>query len=271
MRYNPNQQHNVADLETAAVEAKPVIEKVEKVRFNSEGEPLFRASGIGALMVNPRAKKDKEAGVLSVTAKTFVEECWLHIKYGFSEPLNTFQIQKGHICEDDSIALMQEVYPFEGGREKNEQHFNDEFFKGTPDVILPEFIEDVKTCWTGLTFAKKKTIPKLYEAQAQVYMHLTGRKKYRLIYTFVDTPESIMTELEKSLFFKHSCDEENPSYIEDCLNLRRLHSTRGIPAIERLKIFEFDYSGAYIKDLKDRMKKARRYFSEQKLGGYIKL
>lgn len=270
MRYNPSQQHNVADLEIAAVVAKKQPVKKEKKYFEN-GEVLFRASGVGALMVNPRTKKAKEAGELSETAKTFIEELWLETQFGFTEPLNTYQIQKGNMCEDESIALMQAVYPTTEGREKNEQQFNDEYFRGTPDVILSEYIEDVKTCWTGLTFAKKKGVPKLYEAQAQVYMHLTGKRKFRLIYTFVDTPEIIMTDLERNLFFKHNCDEESPAYIEDCLNLRRLHSTEGIPESQRLKVFEFGYSSEYIEELRNRIEKARQYFDKQKLGGYIKL
>lgn len=272
MRYNPSLQLNVADLDKATEQQpKPQAAKQPTKYFNDAGEVLFRASGVGDLMVNPRTKKAREAGELSETAKTFINELWLESKFGFKEPLNTYEVQKGHMCEDDSIKLLQVCYPTTEGREKNEQRFSDQYFRGTPDIILDDYIEDVKTCFTGLTFAKKKEVPKLYYAQGQVYMHLTGRKKFRLVYTFVDTPEIIMTDLERNLYFKHNCNEESPAYIEDCENLRRLHSTQGIPAKNRLKIFEFDYSEEYMNDLTSRVEKAREYFSKQQLGGYIKL
>src|SRR5690606_5995419 len=76
---------------------------------------------------------------------------------------------------------------------KNEESFEDEYFTGTPDLILEDEVIDIKCSWDAFTFPLFDTeLPeKDYFYQMQVYLHLTGRKKGRVVYLLLNTPEEI--------------------------------------------------------------------------------
>ena len=54
-----------------------------------DNQILFRSSKAGLLMGEPKLIKDKEAGNLSQSAKSFVEEVWELNEFNYSEPLFT--------------------------------------------------------------------------------------------------------------------------------------------------------------------------------------
>src|SRR5699024_9319440 len=104
--------------------------------------------------------------------------------------------------EDESIdfAIKALDLPFVM---KNEKQFEDEFFTGTPDIILPNEIIDIKNSETHKTLPlfvksimKTDTEPyakyRNYYCQLQVYMHLTGIRKARLLYTLMNTPTELL-------------------------------------------------------------------------------
>ena len=176
MRYNPSSQHSVADLEKAAVAAKPVVKKVEKIRFNSEGEPLFRASKAHTLMqggnritrvqlqdlqalqnrkdaskksntIKPltakmeekleQLKKKQDAPFeLGEGAKTYIREMWIQTEHGYIEPVETFPMMKGNEVEKDSAKLIDTKFPIQEKRKLNTKHFTNDWVMGTPDIIL---------------------------------------------------------------------------------------------------------------------------------------
>jgi len=112
---------------------------------------LFRCSSSGALLTEPKLKADKDAGNLSATAKTLVEAMWLQGEYGYREFVNNEYMDKGLAMEQDSMQLVQDVL---GGafRTKNREKLQDEFIIGTPDIILTDAVEDIKTSWSLRTF-----------------------------------------------------------------------------------------------------------------------
>ena len=71
-----------------------------------ENKILFRCSGTGSLMTDPKLKADKDAGNLSETAKTFVEDKWLFDTFGFAESIKNQYMDKGNECEQDSMDLV---------------------------------------------------------------------------------------------------------------------------------------------------------------------
>lgn len=225
----------------------------------------IRCSKLGSLMTEPKSKADKEAGNLSETAKSVIDELFLEKEYGYKNHVYTEPILKGLLCEQDSMGLVQTVL---GGefRIKNKETFKDNFICGTPDIVLKkeDVIEDVKTSYDIKSFFNASLTDE-YFWQGQGYMHLTCKKNYRLIYCLIDTPFEIVQEEQKRWFFKFGCDENNPQYKEICESIERNHSYKHIPIEKRIKIFDFKYEPAKIEMMLKKVEKAREYYQSLKL------
>lgn len=198
---------------------------------------------------------------LSQTAKSYIISLWLRNEYDYREPVITKELLKGNLCEQDSIELVTDLIPAQEFRVKNRDHYEDDFFTGTPDVILrkDDVVEDLKSSWTIKTFFESQP-DKLYEGQAQVYMHLTGIHNYRLIYALVDTPDEIVAQEMKRFFYKLGQDESNPEYEQICLDLEAMHKVSHIPAKDRMKVFTYTYDPEYMEELIFRVKEARKFY-----------
>ena len=188
----------------------------------------IRASQAGVLMTNAR-----KADEMSKTAQTYLET-WLKEQiYGVRKDVHSKVLDKGTNMENHSIdkAIMWLNLPF---IYKNETNFEDEYFTGTPDLLLEKLVIDIKTSWDCFTFPLFETsIPNMdYFYQLQVYMHLTGLKNATLCYVLIDTPE---TYNNAAITYK----DIDPHY--------------------RIKTFDFDYDEAIIKELQQRVIKAREY------------
>lgn len=194
--------------------------------------PTFkiRASASGKLMVNPRAKNEK----LSETTKTYVQEWAKEHIYGVKNEIKSKYLEKGLMLEDTAIdkAIEWLDMPFSL---KNEKFFEDDFFTGTPDLIVEDTVYDIKCSWICFSFPLfEKEIPtKDYFFQLQTYMHLTGCKKAVLTYVLLNTPEELTYETQ------HNYDSVNKEY--------------------KIKTFEIDYDSQVIEELKNRIINVREY------------
>lgn len=158
-----------------------------------------RASASGKLAPNARKKGE----TLSQTTKTYAEN-WLKERiYGVKNEFSSKYTEKGTLMEDVAIdkAIEWLDIPF---ALKNEKQFEDDYFTGSPDVILEDEILDIKCSWDCFTFPlfEKELPSKDYYYQMQVYMHLTGKKKARVIYMLLNTPDNV-SKYET----KHNYDE----------------------------------------------------------------
>jgi hypothetical protein len=225
---------------------------------------LFRCSGVGALMTDPKLKADKEAGNLSETAKTFVEDVWLYKEFGFAESIKNQYMDKGNECEQDSMDLVTQVITG-GFRSRFNTKLQNDYVVGTPDIVLEDSVEDIKTSWNLKTFFNAE-LSKMYFAQAQCYMWLTGKAKYRLIYALVPTPQHmVLNECEK-LAYKYGKNYDNEDYIAECQQIQKNNDLiKDLPIEKRVKVFEFDFDPAYIETLKAKIDKAREYYHTLKL------
>jgi hypothetical protein len=229
-----------------------------------ENKTLFRCSGTGSLMTEPKLKADKDAGNLSETAKTFVEDKWLFEQFGFAESIKNQYMDKGNECEQDSMDLVSQVV--EGGfRSRYNTKLQNDYVIGTPDIVLTDCVEDIKTSWNLKTFFNAE-LSKMYFAQAQCYMWLTGKEKYKLIYALVPTPQSmVLNECEK-LVYKYGKNYDNEDYIKECQQIQRNNDLiKELPTEKRVKVFAFDYDPAYIETLKLKIERAREYYNTLKL------
>jgi len=156
-----------------------------------------RASAAGLLLTNGKDELKLGASMTTHLKKWYAEQ-----KSGVREEIRSKYFDKGNMCEDEAIDICAERFGL-GILEKNIVHFNDEHFNGTPDVITDEFVIDTKCSWDYVTFLDAITSPinKDYEAQLQVYMHLTGIKKAKLVYVLLDTPAE--ANYGNDIFYSH--------------------------------------------------------------------
>lgn len=225
----------------------------------------IRASQLSRLMTEPKLKADKDAGNLSETAKTMIEEIWLKDKYGYREVVSTDAMMKGLLCEQDILGLIHEVV---GGefRVKNTELFQNDFIIGTPDIILKkeDYDEDAKASFNLRTFFEvEHRQGDNYWWQGQAYMWLTGKKNYRLIFGLVPTPESLITSQKKRVWYQFECDEENEDYIKASMQIEHNNKVISeIPAKERVKVFEFAIDNDAIEQVKIKHAKAVEYYNQ---------
>lgn len=223
---------------------------------------LFRCHNAGALLTEPKLKS--EAGQLSQTAKTMIEAMWLKNTFGYHEIVTTDAMTKGLRLEQESMALAQTVL---GGafRSKNRDTFQNDFIIGTPDIILSDYVEDIKTCYNLRTFFEAEPT-KLYITQAQCYMALTGRKYYRLIYCLVpNTDDAIIKECER-VAWQYGRDYENQDYIDHCTQIKLNNDCiKSIPPLQRVKVFGFSYDETVMETLYKKVELGREYYLTLKL------
>jgi len=149
----------------------------------------IRCSAIGDIMANSRTKDP-----LSKGAKTYVKH-WLKEKiYGYEKEWSNKYVAKGHEVEQDSLDFVAFHLNFLD-LPKNEDRYENDYLTGTPDALPGDIVIDVKNSWDFTTFPIfENNVPtKDYMYQLQGYMALTGRKKAKLIYTLMDTPEFLLS------------------------------------------------------------------------------
>jgi hypothetical protein len=148
----------------------------------------FRASGVGKLMAYP------EKDTLSDGALTHVYEMASQILLDWKPALDTFEIEKGRVVEDQTIALYNQV----SGNfyVKNKERKNNGLFTGECDINEKDedLILDIKSSYSKKTFPLllKEGDKKLYEWQLDTYMHLWDRNNSGLVFGLVDTPSYLI-------------------------------------------------------------------------------
>jgi hypothetical protein len=181
-------------------------------------------------MTSARSKNE----LLSETTKTYAKEWLTEQIYGFRKEIKSKYLYKGLVLEDEAIdkAIEWLDLPF---AIKNEQHFENDFIKGTPDLIVDGVVYDIKCSWDAYTFPIfENEIPnKDYFYQLQCYMHLTGCTKAVLTYVLLNTPEEVVYETPQNY------DDLDKKY--------------------RIKTFEIDYDQSVIDTLIERVKLTREF------------
>lgn len=226
---------------------------------------LFRCSALGYLMTEPKAKAAKEAGELSEGAITHLIDIFISERYGRNTDISNKYIQKGLMVEEDSITLYSRYK--KAFFKKNEQHLNNAYIQGTPDLFIGSSIQnadeiiDVKSSWDIYTFFRNrfKPINPLYFWQLQGYMALTGVKMARLAYCLVDTPESLIADEIRKLGYRMNTDSKE--WEDACFELSRSMRFEDIPLDERIIEYEIERDEEAISMLYAKIGKARQHLN----------
>jgi hypothetical protein len=192
----------------------------------------MRASQAGLLSTNGKDELKLGASLISYLKNFYAEQ-----KSGVKEEIKSKYLTKGNLCEDELIDITAERLGL-GILEKNMVHFNDDYFQGTPDVITDELVIDTKNSWSYTTFLDSITSPidKGYEAQLQIYMHLTGVKKAKLVYGLLDVPAE--ANYGEDIFYSH------------------------LPINERFFAFDLEYDEAMIKAMQEKVNNCKLFLNQ---------
>lgn len=217
---------------------------------------------MGHLLTEPKLKSDKEAGELSESTKTHLIDIYVSTKYERRNDIDNVYVSKGLEVEEDSLTLYtnytKKLFV------KNEERLSNDFICGTPDIIEKDYVIDVKSSWDIFTFfrTKSKKMNPMYYWQLQGYMALTGRKKAKLAYCLIDTPDVLLNDLKRRLLWKMGViSEEDKSYVEACDELDKLHRYSDIPLSERILVYDVEYNEKDIELLYSKIEKARIFLN----------
>jgi len=219
----------------------------------------FRASRIGDLM----SKSTTKGEAFGQVAKSYMTEIYIGKKYGRYKDIYSKYMEKGIEAEEDSITLLSKIDRWL--YVKNEENLSNEFITGTPDIIIADFVDDVKTSWDIFTFfaSKRDKLNKRYECQLQCYMWLTGKSRARLRYCLTNTPESIINDELRKLSYQIPVESAEFSRAEE--KLRREMEFDDIPLSERVVTHIIDRDEKTINDIQERVILAREWIAENLL------
>ena len=225
---------------------------------------LFRASGNGQLMVEPRSKTE----TLSETTKTYLIGVMIDQVYHRRKDIMNKFVQKGLMVEEDAITLLSRVR--KQFYKKNEDHLENDFVKGTPDLFDGETIKtatkiiDIKSSFDIFTFFKSKmdAINKDYYWQIQTYLDLTGTTSGELVYCLVDTPDTIVEGQKRRFMWDAGIKGEDEFNHEAFEMIDKLSKYDDIPMTERIHTKVIERNQDDINRLHDRIIQCREYMNE---------
>lgn len=213
-------------------------------------------------------EKVKDEIKLSDTAKAYLREEFIRIKYGRKKEVTTKQMEKGTRQEEVSLSIVTEVT--RKLLTKNKERLSNEWIEGTPDTILNDMVIDIKTKWNIWNFMEEKGDNPLYDWQMTAYMWLTQTEKASIYYTLVDTPEELIySEWNKELYRLGILDKDSEE-AQEVLNLVEKNNTyEDIPKEERIKRFDYVLDIRRIEEIKKYVQEARKYLNSLKLNSWI--
>ena len=204
-------------------------------------------------------KRDSKPS-LSAGAKTYIKELWLEDNYGIRKEISSKYLDKGNECEHLSIELVEATMGL-GILNKNDEYFENDYVKGTPDVITSEFIIDVKTSWSASTFPffDEKLTNNVYSWQLKAYCWLTNVHQAYLSYCLVPTPEMLILDEMRRVSWKRGEAGEVSDDVEN--EVRAFHNLDSIPIWERVKSFDVNLTSDDIVKIKEKVLLARKYYN----------
>ena len=213
------------------------------------------------------AKRDAPA-TLSQGAKTYIQQLALESKYGFTKDIQSRYLDKGIICEDESIQIASSALGW-NLIFKNEERYNNEYITGEPDIVTDGWIADIKTSWSLDTFPwfDKDVKNKIYYWQLQAYLYLTGKQTSYLVYVLCNTPEHLFEKELENMKWKARDNMgmlDLPVEVESDIyeELHAKHHFDNIPFEKRAKAFEVEADIEAQQKIREKVTLAQEYFEE---------
>lgn len=162
----------------------------------------MRCSSLSKIMTEPKAKDE----VLSVGAKTHVEELAKEFVYQYTKEVSSKEMEKGIIVEQACIELLNEV--LFSNFKKNTERCENEWITGECDINAPTRIHDIKAPWSLATFPATVFAgrDKDYEWQGRGYMMLWDCDEFEIDYCLVTTPDELIRYEPEDLHYVDHID-----------------------------------------------------------------
>jgi len=203
---------------------------------------MIRCSSIGKIMTSPRTK----GADWSETAKAAMLEAARETMFGVRRSLDDMKcIQKGKQCEDEGIALYNNVFLYDLKKVDSSERRSNGIITGEPDLIAATSQKgvDIKVAWSLLTFplTEEQAGKKEYQWQARGYMCLFDLPAWEIAYCALDTPEELLKPWDDRAI--HIIDS-------------------AIPLHHRITIARFERDLEIEKDMLDKCDKANRWIEQ---------
>lgn len=205
-----------------------------------------RSSSLGKLMKSPQSKADKEAGVLSESAKGVVKE-YVRDAFGLLKPeIGSKPIRKGNLCELDAIEFLGSYDFCKYERYAGPRLFND-YLTGTPDILFEKSVKDIKCPWSWDTFPMfaddlpKKVKDAGYDWQCVAYMDLAAKPDAEVCFVMMPCPEALVY------------GDEAAALVDSVVNA---------PDWMRINRYQLDYEQSKVDEAYERVEQAQPYYKE---------
>lgn len=210
-RFHPSSVGNLMgapkSLDLAVIDADPSLSDADKSDLKALCKKLRKTEDEQALLV-PYWER-----TLSEGAKTYVKNIAREFLFGYRQRIDTKYMEKGRMCEQDSIDLYNAVHFTR--HVKNTQRVQNDWLTGEWDIEdQDEETIDIKTCWSLDTFPMmaEDAHNSLYEWQGVGYGILRPRvKRHKVAFCMVDTPDEILDRFKWEDRDAHKVSHIDPS------------------------------------------------------------
>lgn len=215
----------------------------------------FRCSAIGKIVPKPKGR----GGEL-----TYIKECFIGEMHDIRKDISSKYFDKGNLCEQDAMQILQDALYPKSFVKSFKKHVSNDFIQGTPDVVMSDYLYDIKNAYDRFTFANAEKTWE-YEWQIKAYLWLTGKTKGRLFYTLTNMPEELIQDEERKLFYSHRpkfISTEQKEYLEACEELRKKLDFTKMAIHERFKLWEIELTDSDIETMKTAVINGRNHMKE---------
>jgi len=214
----------------------------------------FRCSALGKIV--------SKSGKLTDQNKTYLNDLFVGEIYKIQKEIISKYFEKGIICEQDGRDFLQKIFYKDRFVAKNRERFRNEFIHGEPDVIMEDYVYDIKNAYDLFTFGKAHLTWE-YEWQIKGYLYLLNREKGRLFYILADMPDTLLADEEMKLFWQGKfTSNDSVEYQEALEELRKKFSYSHIPMECRFKVFDVELFETCILTIQNSVNEARKYLNK---------
>jgi hypothetical protein len=215
---------------------------------------IVRCSSLGKLLTEPRSKSE----VISQTAKSYIEDLFNELEFGYRKEFSSRYTDKGLEMEDEAIQFASEQFDWEFVV-KNTKRFTNDYITGEPDINTNNLLADIKCSWSLDTYPmfESDLKNKDYYWQLQGYMWLTGKTEAELVYCLMNTPLQIVEDEVRRAHWKAGLIDED---IDLRHEVQTKHNYDNIPSKLRVKRYIVERDEKAIEKIIEKVEIAREYY-----------
>ena len=215
---------------------------------------IVRCSSLGKLMTEPRSKSE----VLSQTAKSYIEDLFNELEFGYRKEFSSRYTDKGLEMEDDAIQFASEQFDWDFVV-KNTERFTNDYITGEPDINTDNLLADIKCSWSLDTYPmfEADLKNKDYYWQLMGYLWLTGKTEAELVYCLMNTPLQIVEDEVRRAHWKAGLIDED---IDLRHEVQTKHNYDNIPSKLRVKRYIVERDEKAIEKIIEKVEIAREYY-----------